>query len=397
MAFLSSTFNSERRGRRALTAMLIAVGACAAIDMTCRWLLPMSDTVTRNRTAREYFRAEPVPDIQIFGDSVIDRALVADALSDGTPLTARNDALASSRPPTTYYLLREQLAEGKLPKAIVFAHIPRSFDDAFTARLAGSFAEWHELPSVYAMASRPTEAVYGTLARFSYLLMLRKQFKDLFLNGDHRFFSIPEDRFRYTPDYAREMVDSYMTDPVAYEASQETFDGTLSNRDSTFSVSAENDEYFRKTLELAKSYEVPVFWLTPLAAETTNEVDEENGYYDELAKYLEPFEQSGDLIVLELRPEVYADELFSDYIHPKALATIQFSCSMRRYASVIAEVLGEQPKSGLSASEGRNFAGSPTRLDKEPLPRDWKDRCHDLGSMLPQKAAGSVREIDASP
>ena len=388
MAFPSSTSNSERRGRRVFAAMLIALGVCALLDLSCRWLLPASDVVVRNHSAREFLRAEPVPDIQIFGESVMMQSLMADALGYDANVTVRNDSIPSSGPSDTYFLIREEFAGGRLPRAIVYSHMPRSFADPATALLAGTFAEWSELPAVYAAASRPTDALYGTLARLSYLLMHRNQFQDLIRKGDTRFFTIPDVEYRYAPREADRAVNRYLSDPSAYETSIETYDGYLANKDRfPFTVSDEADQYFRRTLKLAKEHNIPVFWLSPPVAESMSKVQAESGYYDDVAEYLAPFEQAGELTVLQLRPEVYANHLFTDRVHPKAEAAIQFSCSMRRYAPVIATAIGEPTNRIRGKVPDSDFVGAPSPAFEAPALADWTSRCRGSGSSSSTIAA----------
>lgn len=376
MALPLSTSSSEKRGRRVLAAVSIALGACALLDLSCRWLLPMSDVVVRNQSAREFFRAEPVPDVQIFGESVMMLSLIADSLGDGGSYTVRNDSVPSSVPSMTYYLIREEFAAGRFPRAIVYGHMPRSFDDPATALLAGTFANWSELPAVYATSSRPTDALYGTIARLSYLLMHRNQFQDLIRKGDTRFFETPDIEYRYVPGEADRVVNAYLTDPASYETSVETYDGYIAKKDRLpFAVSAESDRYFRKTLALAKMHNIPVFWLSPPIAESMSKVQAESGYYDALSEYLAPFEQADELTVLQLRPEVYADQLFRDRVHPKAEATILFSCSMRRYAPVIAAAIREPTNRIRGKVQDGDLVGSPSRSFDALVRADWRARC----------------------
>jgi hypothetical protein len=316
--------------------MLLAAAACLLADVAFRALLPRSELAHRNEGARAFLSAMEAPDIQVIGDSVAFRGLVTSALGTDT-VYVRNDTVASARPSTSYYLLKQQFADGRIPKAIILAHTPVAFDDPFTARLAGTFAYWRELPEIYGMASEWTEAFFGTLARVSYILMNRAQFRLLLLDGDPTFFLTPESETRYQPSPDVLRLERYVNEPMVARAADDPLDKASTLRDlSTFRAIAESDAYFRKILVLARQHDVQVFWMTMPEPATMHHLRQQTGFDRELRAYLAPFEQSGELTFLEIEPLVYDDYMFDDSIHPNMHATVRFSCEMRRHAETLA-------------------------------------------------------------
>ena len=79
----------ESPGRRALRAFLWTALATVALDVTCRLVLPEGDLVEFERTVRQRVVEERAPDIQIVGDSVSLRGLVARSAVDHDHLRAR--------------------------------------------------------------------------------------------------------------------------------------------------------------------------------------------------------------------------------------------------------------------------------------------------------------------
>jgi hypothetical protein len=320
-----------------LLAVLLAAGICALVDTACRVVLPKSELLLNNEGARAFLSAAEAPDIQILGDSVVLRGLLASALGTDS-VYVRNDAVWSSRPPTTYYLLKRQFADGRIPKAIILAHVPMSFDDPFTARLAGTFAQWRELPEVYALASDWTEALYGTLARLSYMLMHRAEFRQLLVYGNYEFFVTRASTgpvYRTVDDL--EMLESYFGSPVPETArGDEVEEAHVRDSLRRFEVIDEVDTYFRKILALARQHDVKVYWMTMPVSDKIAEVRQPTAFDRNLLAYLEPFERRGELTVLQGEPRAYDDYMFDeDLVHPNPYGTLNFSCDMRRHAETL--------------------------------------------------------------
>jgi hypothetical protein len=208
MSTHSSTSSSdiselERYGRIALRSMAIAVALCVLADVVFRMALPPSAQNTYYRTARAEIGALPTPDIQVVGDSAANQGLIASALAPSDGVLARNDGLNGARVSFSYYLLRRQFESGRVPRALVIAHTP-SFSDPQIGKLTQAFLDWNEIAEVSASTTHYMDALYGVIARASYILTNRDYFRDLLMQGNVGFFVAGYDAnagvYRRTPE-----------------------------------------------------------------------------------------------------------------------------------------------------------------------------------------------------
>ena len=327
--------------------MLLAVALCVLTDVACRLFLPQSSYEKLNETARAYVVEQPAPDVQILGDSVAQRGIVASALGTRDRVYVRNDALGGSRPPFSYYLLRDEIKAGRVPSVLVLAHSPYSFDAPFVARMAATFLRWRELPELYATTNHKAKALYGTLARLSYLLLNRDSFRGLLTRGDYAFFVTPSSVHVFAPasDIELTRLENYVSE-ISAQAETATFgfQDVPERLTRGFAVDPETDAYFRRLLALARAHGIKVFWLTLPQPRSVWVAMRSTTYEHDLLAYLGQFEASGDMTILQDTVRVYEDATFNDVLHPAPPGAAEFSCELRRFAPVLARAVQDAGK-----------------------------------------------------
>jgi hypothetical protein len=366
MSTRSSTSSSdhadfETHGRVALRAMLIAVALCVVTDVAFRFLLPPSVQNTYYRTARAEIAHSDAPDIQIVGDSAVHQGLIASAVAPNDSMYARNDGLSGTRVSFTYYLLRRQFEQNRIPRAIVIAHTP-SFSDPQIGKLTSAFLNWEELPEVYSATSHWMDALYGVIARTSYILTNRDYFRDFLMQGNYGFFIAGQGAGVYQRITDTELLDAYRsgtTDDLAPDRFEER------RRIRPFYVDEEADLYFRRLLALAKEHDVKVYWLTMPVPEIVAELQQRFDIERSMLDYLQQFEESGDLAILQGPFIVYDDELFQDIIHATPAAAVKFSC----YVRTLVPTLADLPRAGPAPVDTaeRNAVLSEQRISRQVL------------------------------
>ncbi len=327
--------------------MLLALVACVCIDVGCRIALPPSGAVTRNSSERTFLAQSETPDVQIIGDSVAYFGLISSALVDDPSIYVRNDALSGSLLPYSYYVLRREFEAGRIPRAVVLAHSPFGFGQPAIREMAATFLDWEELADL-ALDGEWQQALYGALARSSYILMNRQSFRNLLMSGDWRFFATPTASHVHKTVSDVDLLETYRTNATA----KRPVDGWKGPTNlealhqlAIFRVRRETDRYFRKLLALAKEYDVPVFWITLPVSSSIRESLRDTHFEEDLSAYLARFERSGDLIVLERSLLAYDDRMFADEIHPTVAVTVRFSCELRKFAAELDAQLARHPAS----------------------------------------------------
>ena len=341
-AHRSSTSSSDAPGRTALLAVGWAVALVVAVDLLCRAFLPRGWLLENEDFIRHRVESEPAPEIQVVGDSVARSGVLVSALTNGLA-TGRNDAIPAGGTPKTYLLLARQFEAGHIPKALVIAHSPHTFGQVRYEVLIGSFAYWRELPELFAQSESWTDALYGVLTRFSYLLMHRDSFRDLLSRGDASFFRDKTTEMALPPDeerlerFRRDLADGKFEEThwVAAQASAE--------RDS-FEVKPMNDHYLRRILELAKRHDVAVFWVTLPVTRRVIERRTPSNYEARLIEYLGEFESRGELTILRGGFVEFPDEMFRDSLHLNAAGVVRLACELGALRGPIVDAVVTQPR-----------------------------------------------------
>jgi len=318
-----------------------AVALVVTIDLLCRAFLPRGWLLDYEDFVRHRVETEPAPAVQVVGDSVARSGVLVSGLTGGA-VTGRNDAIPAGGTPKTYLLLARQFEAGHVPKALVIAHSPHTLGQIRYEVLVGSFAHWREIPELFARSEPWTDALYGVLARFSYLLMHRDSFSDLLRRGDASFFhpkttelTLPPDaerlaRFRQDLDDGEFAVS--VLGPVRPAAHRRPFE-----------VKPMNDYYLRRILALAQEHGVQVFWVTPPFPQRVIDGRAPSDYEAQLVRYLSEFESRGELTVLRGGFVQYPDEMFRDDLHLNAAGVVRLACELSAVRGpVVDAALGER-------------------------------------------------------
>jgi hypothetical protein len=268
-------------------------------------------------------RAEtaPTPTVEIVGDSVAAGGILTTLLSkDSTNIV--NYAVTGSGPAFTYLLLKRELAAGHAPAYVLIAHSPHTFSGVRFPVLVGSFAQWSELPELFWNSDDGSAFLYGLLARLSYILTYRDQFKLLLTQGNYQFFidrpvpRAPETQ-RLAEYRALEKTNAFKANPLP--------DEIWDIYKEPFHVSRLNDRLFRKMLKLAKANGIKVFWVSLPVTKRVFDYREQVGYRGDLFRYLDQFSSAGELKFLQRDILVYEDDLFDDFSHLNMRGAIRFS------------------------------------------------------------------------
>ncbi len=326
-AHRSSTSSSDAPGRTALL--------CRAF-LPRGWLLQYEDFV------RHRVESQPAPEVQVVGDSVARSGVLVGALTGGLA-TGRNDAIPAGGTPKTYLLLARQFEAGHIPKALVIAHSPHTFGQIRYEVLIGSFAYWREVPELFLQSEPWTDAFYGVLTRFSYLLMHRDSFRDLIKRGDASFFHDKTTEMALPPDverlegFRRDLADGKFAE-VHWVAAQSSTDREA------FDVKPMNDYYLRRILELAKDHNVEVFWITLPVTRRVIDRRAPSNYEAQLVEYLSEFESRGELTILRGGFVEFPDEMFRDSLHLNAAGVVRLACELGALRGPIVDAVVTQPR-----------------------------------------------------
>jgi len=356
----SSTSSSEARGRTALAAIGWAVALVVAIDLLCRAFLPRGWLLDYEDFVRHRVESEPAPAVQVVGDSVARSGVLVSGLTGGV-VTGRNDAIPAGGTPKTYLLLARQFEAGHIPRALVIAHSPHTLGQVRYEVLIGSFAHWSEVPELFVQSDPWTDALYGVLTRFSYLLMHRDSFRDLVKRGDAGFFVQNTSEMALPPDaerlerFRRELAEG------KFDTSQLDAPDTGAHR-RPFDVKPMNDHYLRRILALAKEHGVQVFWVTPPFPKRVIDGRAPSNYEAQLVAYLSEFESRGELTVLRGGFVEYPDEMFRDDLHLNAAGVVRLACELSALRGPVVEAAQGGPRAALAAATSASVDGDATAM-----------------------------------
>lgn len=337
----SSTSNSRNPGRTAFGAIGWAIALVIAVDLLCRAALPRGWLLEYEDFVRQRVESEPAPEVQVVGDSVARSGVLVSALTGGFA-TGRNDAIPAGGTPKTYLLLAKQFEAGHIPKALVIAHSPHTLGQIRYEVLIGSFAHLDEVPELFVQSEPWTDALYGVLTRFSYLLMHRDSFRDLIRRGDASFFREKITEMALPPDperlerFRRELADGKF-------ATSQLRPVKAGAHDKPFEVKPMNDYYLRRILELAKVHGVKVFWLTPPFPKRVIDGRAPSNYEAQLVEYLSEFESRGELTVLRAGFIEYPDEMFRDDLHLNAAGVVRLACELSALRGPVVDAVVARP------------------------------------------------------
>lgn len=320
MAPPSSTSSSDlghlARAIRATIVIVVVIEAALAFS-------PENVMIRTMRWMRAALALDPTPAVQIHGDSVAQGALLAGEIEKSLPqgTVVWNAALQGSGPEFTYFLLKRQIEGGHVPGAIVMAHSPHTFVTERTGVLVGGFLDWREVPEALATGHHFFEALYGVLCRLSFTLRHHEELGEL-LKG-------------------RRAAIATWNDPIPTEAWVRKVGGEAEARwaregkgapgpihpvyRQRFEVDPGEREYLGRTLALAHSHSIPVYWVTLPEHAAIKAVRDSVRFAPFYYAFVDSLAKTGEVRVLQREFEVLPAEEFSDYTHLRLRAALAFS------------------------------------------------------------------------
>ena len=334
-AHRSSTFSSEQLGEggaveapaaRSWWAYLRPFAWAALIvllaELAGRVLLPPAQLDRAFAVGRQRVEELPAPPVQLMGDSVVAGGVFADLIGSAE-LGVRNDAVQATTPVHTYFLFKRELESGRRPQYLLLAHHPRTFETVRVPALIASFARWSEVPDIVWTAGGNRDASYGVLTKVSHLLRHRDELRALLTRADTTWMDEPATSHLS----AEERI-------AAYVKQQQQPDFRLAPpspqyielQRRPFTVSQQNDIYFRRLLALAKREQIPVYWVHVPVSPQVRDLRASTGHDAAFKEYLQQFVKSGELSVLGAGPLVLPADHFDDWSHVNTAGAIRFSC-----------------------------------------------------------------------
>jgi hypothetical protein len=325
----SSIFNFDRRDP--LLALVVFIAAVIVLE-TCFAFIP------DNRLVRAFHERElpPVsPDWQVMGDSVAQGGIIEGELSACLRHSfVHNAALAGTGPEFSYFILKRELAEGKAPRAILYAPSPHTFDTRRVALLVGGYARWGEIREVFQSRREVCEVIYGVLCKLSYTLRSREPLGRM-LRGKH------------TPQENEVNLDAVTNQPGAADQPVQHFtvEGLrqrYKNPFKPFTVLPFNSYFLEKFLELAAAHHIPVYWVTMPVNQAVLDGRKPFRFSEDYYAYLADLQSRHRLVLLQKTFPVFDDELFNDCIHLNGRGA-------KRFTHLLAQNLLVEEKSGGAA------------------------------------------------
>jgi hypothetical protein len=293
---------SSSRFRRHLGHFAVALAVVVVVETVLGRVAPQSPMVAEFSAQRARFVTAPAPDIEILGDSVAYAGIEPNVLADALvhEHSVENRALPGSGPAFQYFLLRDQIAAGHVPRAIIWAHAPHTYAGTRFGVLIGRFCRWHELGVLAANGCAGDDMLYGVLNQLSYSLAYRDQIQDA-MKGDLTYFREAGRMKRRRPPGQGLM-------PVA----RGTFEPR--GRGDAFEMSDFNRKFTGKTFALAAEHGIRVYFATVPESATSFARREPTGFYDGYRSTCSELAADAGRI-LSRETLVYEDSLFADPTH----------------------------------------------------------------------------------
>ncbi len=244
-----------------LTALWLFLIGVLLIETFLR-LLPEGYMTRTIQHRAEEIRYLPPADIQLMGDSAT--SAVRTALLErfiGAPHQVSNYALPGTSPLFNYFVLRRQIATGKLPKLIVLAPNPFTWGDPMLDRFLARFATPAESARFLMDGVKFSDWLYGTLCRLSYTLRYREEFYKAVTSADTTFFRQLENPVSSVQNTRAKIA----------EAEQAPVEPTISKIDSNnlpplfmapMTIHPYNEMYLDKLCALAETHGIRILWLS---------------------------------------------------------------------------------------------------------------------------------------
>ena len=319
MARPSSTSSSDV-GRLAKSVKL-TIAILVAIELVLAFV-PENTMLRTMHWMRALLAKRPAADVQIQGDSVAQGALLAGEIEKQLPpgTTVWNASIQGSGPEFTYFLLKKQIAQGHVPKAIVIAHSPHTLVTERTAILVGGFLGWTEIPEAMVESHHFFDALQGVLSKLSFTLRHREEIAD-WVKGRRppEAWDAPIPTEKWVLDSGAKSEEKW-----AHEGK-----GPLGPIHPVylqpFVVDKGEHEFLALTFALAKAHGVRVYWLTLPEHEAVAAARAPYHFARDYYTFEDSLAARGDVTLLKRDFEVLPASDFSDYTHLRLPAALRLS------------------------------------------------------------------------
>ena len=320
MARPSSTSSSDVE--RLARAVKWTIAIVVAIELALSFV-PENTMIRTMRWMRHVLATQPAADVQIHGDSVAQGAFFATEIREELPPGTKvwNAAIQGSGPEFTYFLLKDQIAHGHVPKAIVISPSPHTLVTERTAVMVGGFLGWSEIPEAMVASHHFFDALQGVLCKLSFTLRHRDELADLAKgrkmaqpwNGP-----IPTEEWRRVSGRAFEASHP----PGAPGGAPPLIHPVYRQR---FVVDPGEREFLARTIALAKAHHVRVFWFALPEHEAIAAVREPLHFAPAVYAFVDSLAARGDVEVLRREFEILPASDFNDYTHLRLPAGLKLS------------------------------------------------------------------------
>jgi hypothetical protein len=273
------------------------------------------------------------PGLAIFGDSAVMDGIQPERLGPGVI----NCAMNGSTPIESYFLIKRLMKAPVHPKAVIisygiyhFVHPDFYWENSLKFGLVGGSDADEVLENIVRLKDKEliSDSGFGDLEQWIHSFLLSRGFPSYYVSS-----LIAE------PFGARKKENEEALAVMAKTRGQYYFplaDGSKSlNADTklrTFTVSPVIDCYFRKTLELLKTENIPVyFYVMPINESSVPHLDP--GVVKAYQDYLKGFtREDPQFHILGKLQTVYPWKLFSDHAHLNEKGTLRFN---REFAKIL--------------------------------------------------------------
>lgn len=310
MAPHSSTSSSELRrmvhGVRLTLAVVVLVECALAF-------VPENTMIRTFRWMKALITAQPAPDIQLHGDSVAQGGLLAGEVLSQLPESTRvfNAAMQGTGPEFTYYLLQRQIRSGRVPRAIVLAHSPHTYVTERMGILAGAFLDVRDLPDALLRGEHFFDTLYGVLCRLSFTLRHREEIESV-VKGKRRALAEWNEPLP-TAEFVLEDLASDTTTPEQRREAVHSPVHAVFRR--PFAPDPGERRYLARTLALARSRGITVYWFTMPEHPAVAAIRDSTGFTRDYGRFVDSLAAAGEVVPLELTHPVWPAEDFADHSH----------------------------------------------------------------------------------
>lgn len=341
---------SSSRDPRTLSFVL-ACAIFAVVELTLTWLLP-NPARKELQDYRQRVAAAPAA-IQFMGDSAVGAGVSCEQLNR---LVSTPDApfvmmaAYGSGPVFAYFALKQELAAGTVPKAIIYAPSPHTFASSRLPKFVACYASPGEILEVACHTWEFSEITYGLLCRASYSLRYREELGEFIRSRDRSaLVRLRGSRGRGAeaqPDPAADALQPGTKTFTARDFSPKTYG-------KPFAVLPMNDWAIRGLLRLAAERRVPVVWaMMPVP----KAVEESRLPFDFAARYcayiagVETATPGLEYANSMQEPPLYADCCFRDPTHLNGYGRAKFTAALAEtLPPALARLKAIPPPSALAA------------------------------------------------